>query len=200
MPAFHDVQFPTRISYGARGGPTFNTTVRQLRSGQESRNANWSATRRRYDVTTAIQDEADKDEFLSFFINRKGKAHGFRFKDWADYSIVAGQIGVGDNVETQFQIIKTYNDGSYQTVRNITRPIGSTLKVYFDAVEQVSGFSLNDSTGIITFTTPPASPVVITVDCEFDTPCRFDIDELSQVIEAFDQYVGDGLAIVELRE
>jgi hypothetical protein len=27
MPAFHEVQFPPKIAYGATGGPEFNTSV-----------------------------------------------------------------------------------------------------------------------------------------------------------------------------
>ena len=40
--SFHEVRFPTRVSYGAIGGPRFSTTVQILNSGFEQRNINWA--------------------------------------------------------------------------------------------------------------------------------------------------------------
>ena len=45
MTAFHEVQFPPDISYGASGGPTYATSVVTTVSGFEKRNANWSQAR-----------------------------------------------------------------------------------------------------------------------------------------------------------
>ena len=38
--AFREIQFPTKISFGAIGGPGFSTDVVTVRSGREKRNAN----------------------------------------------------------------------------------------------------------------------------------------------------------------
>jgi len=84
--AFHDIQFPPEISYGAQGGPEFSTSVITVKSGQESRNQNWSESRIKWDVSTAIKNQTDLEELIAFFRARKGRAHAFRFKDWSDYT------------------------------------------------------------------------------------------------------------------
>ncbi|RME61845.1 MAG: TIGR02217 family protein, partial [Alphaproteobacteria bacterium] len=59
MTAFHDVRFPTDISFGSSGGPGFSTSIVETASGVEQRNANWAAARARYDVGTGIRGEDD---------------------------------------------------------------------------------------------------------------------------------------------
>ena len=66
---FHDVQFPTSISYGAVGGPKFNTVITSTKGGWENRNIAWSDTRAEYDVSHAIKDQDDLDNLMSFFYN-----------------------------------------------------------------------------------------------------------------------------------
>lgn len=198
--AFHDIRFPDDISYGAQGGPEFSTTVVTVKSGQESRNQNWSQSRVKWDVSTAIKDKTDMQALLSFFRAREGRAHAFRFKDWTDFEAVAQNIGTGNGAITTFQLTKLYNDGLIQTTRKITRPVINTTRIFLNGVEQFSGWTVNTSTGVVTFTTAPAGGVVVTATFEFDLPARFDVDQLRVTIQGYDAYVGDSINIVEIRE
>ena len=64
--AFHEVQFPDNISRGARGGPQRRTQIVELASGREERNASWSASRRRYDVSYGVRRADDLHAVVGF--------------------------------------------------------------------------------------------------------------------------------------
>ena len=55
MPAFHEVRFPLRLSYGSRGGPERRTEIVTLGSGDEERNSLWRHSRRSYNVGPALR-------------------------------------------------------------------------------------------------------------------------------------------------
>jgi len=200
-------RFPDDISYGSSGGATWNTDVLILKSGYESRNANWNQMRYRYNAAMGVRDNSQLDDLIQWFNAMQGRQHGFRFKDWTDYtSSTLGVattaedqlIGVGDNAETTFQLIKLYTQGSQTRTRVISKIVASSLKVALDTVVQTSGFTLNYDTGILTFTSPPASSVDVTVGYEFDVPVRFDVDQLSIAIEHY-QTGSLSVPLIELR-
>jgi uncharacterized protein (TIGR02217 family) len=199
MTGFHEVRFPDNIAYGATGGPEFATTVLETGAGQEKRNVNWSEARGRWDVASGLKKQAQIDELIAFFRARKGKAYGFRFKDWTDYKATGQLIGTGDGAIETFQLIKRYPSGSVIEARTITKPVAGTVRVYKDAVEQLAGWSVDVTTGILTFTTAPATGVAITADFELDVPVRFDTDHMAVTIESFRLHRWQQIPIVELR-
>lgn len=199
MQAFHEVQFPPDISYGVTGGPEYSTDVVITGSGFEQRNINWSQARCKYQAAHGVKNENQMKRLLAFFRARRGKAYGFRFKDWLDYNGTGEIIGVGDGTTTAFQLIKTYtDDAGYTEVRKIRKPVADTVKVYIDTVRQTA-LSVNVTTGIITFTVAPAQNAVITADYEFDVPVRFDTDHCPQSIKEWDLYSWDNIPLIEIR-
>jgi uncharacterized protein (TIGR02217 family) len=117
-----------------------------------------------------------------------GRLYGFRFRDFADCkSCPPGQtpsatdqvLATGDGAATAFALQKIYSSGPTGWVRRIAKPVAGTLRIALDGVEQVSGFTLDDGTGIVTFAAPPADGTAITAGFEFDTPVRFDSDRLA---------------------
>jgi uncharacterized protein (TIGR02217 family) len=84
-------------------------------------------------------------------------------------------------------------------VRTITKPVAGTVKVYLDDVEQLSGWSVDTTTGLVTFSVPPAVGVEITADFAFDVPVRFDTDHMAVTIESFKLHRWQQIPIVELR-
>jgi uncharacterized protein (TIGR02217 family) len=199
MPTFHEVQFPPKIAYGASGGPQFNTSIVTTFGGFEQRNVNWQKSRGRWDVSTGIKIKADMDAVIAFFRARFGKAYGFRFKDWADYQAVGQVIGTGNGVLTAFQLTKLYTSGSNSYSREIKKPVSGTVKIYLNAVLQGSGFTVDLTTGIVTFSSAPGAGVVVSADCDFDVPARFDTDTLAVRQDGPGIYVWDSIPIVELR-
>lgn len=196
---FAEVQFPTDISYGSQGGPEYSTSVIALQSGHEKRNANWSVARARYDVSFGIQSQTQMDNLIAFFRAMRGRATGFRYKDWADYQGVGEVIGTGDDSTTMFQLIKTYSSGSESIARSITKPVSGTVDVYIDSVLQVSGVSVDTTTGVVTFATPPASSEIISADFEFDVPVRFEDDYLETTLEKLHEHSVKRINLVEVR-
>ena len=177
--SFSEDRFPIKISYGAIGGEYFSTNVDELYSGFEKRNINWVLPKRKWNVSHGVKTPTQLDELRAFFLARKGRAYGFRFKCWQDFQATAQEIGVGDNSETEFQLVKKYISGVNVFTREIKKPVEDTVTIYIDDVEQASGWSVDLTTGIVTFSSAPATDEVITADFEFDVPVRFDTDELN---------------------
>ena len=190
--AFHEVRFPDNVSRGARGGPERRTQVVELASGDEERNASWANSRRRYDVAYGIRRADDLAAVVAFFEARNGRLHGFRYKDWADYksclpsqAITATdqQIGTGTGSQQTFQLGKRYASGAQTWVRTVAKPVAGTVRVALGMVEQLSGWTLDTTTGVINFTTAPAGGVIVRAGFEFDVPVRFDSDTLDMTLD-----------------
>ena len=190
--AFHEVRFPEAIGRGARGGPERRTQVVELASGDEERNASWTNSRRRYDVSYGIRRADDLAAVVAFFEARNGRLHGFRFRDWSDYrsappsqtpSPLDQPIGTGDGTTTAFQLVKRYASGAQAGSRSITKPVAGSVRVALGGVEQVSGWSVDTTTGLVTFATPPPLSVAVTAGFEFDVPVRFDSDALEVTLD-----------------
>jgi uncharacterized protein (TIGR02217 family) len=185
--AFHEVRFPDNIGRGARGGPERRTQIVELASGAEERNASWANSRRRFDVAYGIRRADDLAAVVAFFEARNGRLHGFRFKDWADYkSGIPSQapgpqdqlIGTGDGTNTAFQLVKHYASGGQTWTRAIAKPVTGSVRIALGGVEQPSGWSVDTTTGVVTFSAAPGAGVAITAGFEFDVPVRFDTDVL----------------------
>ncbi|MFC3119395.1 DUF2460 domain-containing protein [Jhaorihella thermophila] len=190
--AFHEVRFPDDISRGARGGPERRTQIVELASGDEERNASWANSRRRYDVAYGIRRADDLAAVVAFFEARNGRLYGFRFKDWADWKSCAPSrtpsatdqvIGTGDGATTAFQLVKAYASGAQTWTRTITKPVVGSVTVAVDGVEQAGGWSVDTTTGIVSFDSAPAAGVSITAGFEFDVPVRFDTDTLDVTLD-----------------
>ena len=190
--AFHEVRFPDNISRGARGGPERRTQIVELASGDEERNASWANSRRRYDVAYGIRRADDLAAVVAFFEARNGRLHGFRFKDWGDHKSclpsgttapIDQAIGTGDGATTTFQLVKRYASGSQTWARTITKLVAGTVRVALDGAEQIGGWSVDMTTGVVTFDSTPAEGVSVTAGFAFDVPVRFDTDALDVTLD-----------------
>lgn len=197
--AFVEVQFPSDISYGSAGGPEYATDIVASVGGYEQRNINWEQARARYNVAHGVKTKAQLDALIAFFRARKGRAHGFWFKDWTDYQATNETLGTGNSVQTQFQLVKRYVSGSVTELRTIVKPVAGTVQVVRNAVLQTTGVSVNAATGVVTFATAPAAGQVITASFQFDVPVRFDTDKLSASLDAYGIHSWQDISLVEVR-
>ena len=191
---FHEIRFPTAIAFHSTGGPERKTEIVTLGSGFEERNAVWANSRRRYDVGSGVKTLDDLSAVVAFFEARLGRLYGFRFKDFADFQSCAPGaaiapadqiLGTGDGTTTVFQLVKTYSSGPSNWVRKIVKPVDGSVRVAVAGVEQLSGVSVDATTGLVTFTAAPVSAAAITAGFAFDTPARFDTDSLSINLASF---------------
>jgi uncharacterized protein (TIGR02217 family) len=199
MTAFVETRLPTDISYGSSGGPEYSTDVVITHGGFEQRNCNWAAARAHYNVAHGIKTQAQLDALIAFFRARKGKAYGFRFKDWTDYQGIGQLLGVGNGSTTAFQLVKKYTSGGVTETRVITKPVAGTTLLYKDSVLQTSGVSVNATTGVVTFSSAPANGVIISADFEFDVPVRFDTDRLAATMDSYGVSSWNNIPLVEIR-
>ena len=206
--AFHEVRFPTGIAFGSSGGPQRKTEIVTLGSGFEERNAVWANSRRRYDVGYGVKSLDDIYAAIAFFEARMGRLYGFRFKDFADFKSCAPNgsvapadqtIGTGDGAATQFPLVKVYASGAGSWTRAIAKPVSGTVRMAIDGVEQMSGWSVDTVTGVVTFTAAPASGLAVQAGFEFDVPVRFDSDALSINLASFQAGEIPAIPIVEIR-
>jgi uncharacterized protein (TIGR02217 family) len=190
--AFHEIRFPDNISRGARGGPERRTQIVELASGDEERNASWANSRRRYDVAYGIRRADDLAAVVAFFEARNARLNGFRYKDWADYKSslpsqaitpTDQQIGTGTGSLKTFQLVKRYTSGAQTWVRTIAKPVAGTVRIALGTVEQMSGWTLDATTGVVIFTSAPGSGVIVRAGFEFDVPVRFDSDMLDVTLD-----------------
>lgn len=188
---FHEIRFPTTINWGSAGGPRFNTSISEMDSGVEERVARWQGGRRIYDAAYGIRSYQDLYSVYTFFLARIGASYGFRYKDWLDYTSTAdgrllGEggtaavthndqiIGVGDGVTASFQLIKTYSDSLVARVRNINKPVQGLTLIGLDTVNTNGvGWSVDNTTGLVLFTSIPTVGQIISSGFVYDVPVRF---------------------------
>lgn len=210
--AFHEVRFPTDISFGSSGGPERRTEIVELASGHEERNTPWAHSRRRFNAGYGIKTRDDLHQVISFFEARRGRLHGFRFKDHSDFKscppgqIVGAedqQIGLGDGTNDTFQLVRSYESGTETYSRTISKPVASSVRVAVDGEEKsyTSDFTVNLETGLVTFSflSIPAAGAQVTAGYEFDVPVRFDVDFLDIRLSEFAAGDIPAIPIVEIR-
>ncbi len=180
---FHDVVFPHRLALGLQGGPEALTEIVALAGGGEVRNARWSQTRRRWDLSGPVRDLDALSDLVAFFEARRGRLHGFRFRDPFDDrsgppslppSPTDQVLGQGDGGRVVFQLVKRHGDQA----RTILKPVEGSVRVAVDGVEQTAGVAVDLATGHVTFETAPGEASTITAGFRFHCAVRFDMDRL----------------------
>ncbi len=209
---FHEVRFPTSISHGSMAGTQRRTQIVVLGSGREERNSNWADSRRHYNAGYGIKTLDDLYEVMEFYEERRGRLHGFRWKDRLDYKSCKPSktpqptdqvIGTGDGAQVSFQLSKTYGGAFSPWQRDITKPVSGSVRIAINGIEQtlINDFSLDTLSGDILFQSGavPAIGALITAGFEFDVPVRFDEDTLEINLEHFDAGQVPGISIREIR-
>jgi uncharacterized protein (TIGR02217 family) len=205
--AFLEISFPFACAYGATGGERFSTDVSTTGGGFEQRNANFDTPLREWRLSAVNKSQADYLTLRNFFMVAKGRANGFRFKDFSDFQLASENIGTGTGSLAVFQLKKAYVFGAFSASRDIKKPVTGTLSLTVNNVAKTQGVHYNAdfTTGLITFTVGnlPANGHMIRASCDFDVPARFDNDLMDLEINARNNggYIGnwDGILIKEIR-
>jgi uncharacterized protein (TIGR02217 family) len=208
--AFHEVRFPANLSFGSVGGPERRTEIVTLANGFEERNSPWAHSRRRYDAGVGLRSPDDVEALIAFFEARRGQLYGFRWKDWADYRSCGAKqtvqpadqdLGFGDGVQNVFPLVKTYRSGDQDYVRPVAKPVAGTVQVALDGLPRIESidWSVDATTGLVTFATPPDPGVIVSAGYEFDVPVRFDTDRIQTSAATFQAGDVPSVPVVELR-
>lgn len=199
-------RFDTGISYGSAGGAGFSTTVFEGHGGVEQRGISWATCRGKWNVAQGIRDVSQMKIIRAFFMAVKGKAIGFRYKDWGDFQMtVDPATPIADGANRIFNMQCTYTAGALTYVRRIFKPVSGTIAVFDNGVLRTEGvgtgqYAIDYTQGIITFGTAivPVAGHVITVTGEFDLPVRFDTDNLNVAEDSFSTETWSSIPLIEL--
>lgn len=194
--AFDDARLPVNVETEAEGGPTFSTGIITMSNGVEQRVQNWSTARSVYKIGYGIS-ESDWPAVRAFFYARRGRARGFRFKDWTDFE---ANRELCQRRNGHLTLAKTYADDlGIAYIRGITRIVPGTLKI-----ETGAGGSYVDVTGQFTESygmlvgNDPGGDVFASF--EFDVPARFDVDDINITASTVTAALVEDLSVIEIIE
>jgi uncharacterized protein (TIGR02217 family) len=208
---FHEILFPTAISRGSQGGPERKTDVVVLGSGREERNTRWADSRRTYNAGYGVKTLDELHAVISFFEERRGRLHGFRWRDHTDHKSCPPSrqadaldqlIGTGDGVTSRFQLGKWYGSAHAPYFRTITKPIAGTVMIAVDGMAKApSAFAIDQTTGLVIFANghTPGAGAAVTAGFLFDVPVRFDTDKLEISLSGFQHGAIPNIPIAEIR-
>lgn len=201
--AFHEVRLPARLAFGSTGGIERRTEVVTLASGFERRATPWAHGRRRFLIGAGVRSLDDVAVLVAFFEARRGRLHGFRFKDFTDFRSCAPsasispldqRLGEGTGAAVSFQLLKLYGD----IERPIRKPVEGSVRVAVDGVE-TAAFTVDPATGDVTLAEAPPEGAVVTAGFAFDTPVRFDTDRIDVTLEGFEAGRLVAAPLIEIR-
>ncbi|HEX3885258.1 MAG TPA: DUF2460 domain-containing protein [Stellaceae bacterium] len=167
--------FPTLpgLSWSVSKQPRFATRIQRAVSGRELRaldqpNPIWSWTL----TYSLLRDGGLYDELrtlMGFFLDRQGAFAAFLYADPTDNAVVGQALGTGDGSTTAFQLVRTM--GGF--AEPVTAP-NAVADVYVNGVVQSPGsYSVDGSTGLVTFTAPPPASEVVSADFTYYFRVRF---------------------------
>lgn len=201
---FHDVQFPTDVSYGSRGGPEFKTQIYTAYHGNEKRNIEWSQPLMRFNVAYGIKTTTQMRTVIDFYNARGGRANAFRYKNWQNYNIVSGPIAPTDGSSQRFPLYKFFGLNGFRTYKRLYKIVPGSVKDVGVAAPgnlvEGTDYIIDYELGEIAINTVPAFGVGIFGSLEFDEPVRFDVDNLDILIEAYNNNSLTDLPLVGVRD
>ena len=199
--SFSETLLDLGYDYGTVSSYRYSTTIVVEGDSREKRNINWTQPLAQWQLGGRVFNREEVDYIIGFHAARKGAYQGFLYKDWADYQF-NNSIGTGDGIKTEFQLYKTYAVAAYGVKRPIFKPISVTVTVNGIIEEDVT---LDTTTGVVTFDSPPSNGAAIIARGEFYCPVRFEQDSLRFRFIAADPYTGEAffafeeLSLVEIR-
>jgi len=195
---------PYLYGFSVHRKPTFSTVISNIKSGREVTSAQQTLPLWEFELKyETLRDQTQNSSldlnqlgFTQFealsqiFISCNGQYGWFLFEDLTDCSRAGQVIGETDGSTTVYLLLRTIKYPNDDTATMFcTEPVGAvnrshTFKVYFDGVEQTSGWSTSlDGTELVFDNAPPAGSV-ISVDMYYYYKCRFIVDE-----QEFEQFV-----------
>jgi uncharacterized protein (TIGR02217 family) len=181
--SFLNSPFPLELS-AIDSNDTWDNTIIALGGGGESRNINWSDSKRIFDAKTAASLTIPNLNLIrKHFNSMRGSGFSFPLRDRSLFQAATEAFGVGDGVTTQFQL--SINDGNSSNAynREIFLAESGTISVFDNATPVVEGAGAGKFTvpysgataGLVTFGTAPVAGHVLTWSGNFYLPVRYNL-------------------------
>jgi uncharacterized protein (TIGR02217 family) len=193
---------PAEIALGASGGAMFQTAVTDSTSGYEARAQQWTTERGAYELGYVNRTAAQMEALIAFFYAVAiGRWQGFRFLDYGAGEAIGldEYLGDGDGTDTTFQLRKAYVQESEVSYRTITKPVAGTVRCTLDGVA-TTAFTVDTTTGIVTFSVAPGNGVVVRASFQFEVPVRADVDWLQIRSVQRGVYSIENFPLLEIRD
>lgn len=193
-----DAELTPCVAPGFTGGPVFQTTIQSLRSGRETRNAEWDRCRHVY--TCPFQNIKTQEAYLDLkrmFLVCRGQLHGFLFKDPGDYQAENESLGVAPSGTTAVQIRSTSTVDGVEYVRIIQYPTAGFIVEQFDGGVWTVKPGTVDNNGLFTPSTAWVTSAPLRWTGEFRVPVRFNSDELPMTWELL-EFTSGSVSLIEV--
>jgi hypothetical protein len=155
---------------------SFQTLMSEAESGKEQRRSKWTTPLRMFTLNFTNRPKSEVQTLEAFFDARKGAYDSFYFKNPDDNPITAEQVTGNYQQENTDNLLKfPVVSGSVTIYRN-----GTPLSP--------ADYTVNVTTGQISWINKPVSGSVITADYQFYYIVRFDDDDLDIQRIAFEVY------------
>jgi uncharacterized protein (TIGR02217 family) len=153
--------FPGCPTYGFIPEPNLLVKITAREGGFERRDRKWSRFLWKYTgVPMGDQPQEDILDIYDFWLAMGAMWSGFRFKDWMDFqscrisetpAATDQPLEASADSPANFQLLKVYTTKSGRTtqLREITRPIGSTIMIANDVGAPQTDWTLNEATGVV---------------------------------------------------
>lgn len=175
--------FPICPTFGFVAEPNYLVKITSREGGYERRDRKWARPLIKFTgVPMGDRPQRDIEQVLYFWHAMGGMWSGFRFKDQSDYKSCRLDatpaptdmpISVSGDSPQSYRLIKQYVAGSTIQEREITRPVGSTIRVANETGIEQFDWTLDEATGLLTkggtFSGTPTA-----WGGEFDVWVRFD--------------------------
>jgi len=167
--------FPVLVgqSWNVVKQPEFSTKVHRSVNGFERRAAFMSyplwTFKLSYEVLRDGNFGNDYDRLIGFIIARQGAFDSFLYSDPTDNAMTDQTIGIGDGSNVSFQLVRSLGVGNVflEPVQNVNVITNITVDG-----SVVTNYTVN-STGMVTFVSPPAIGSVVRWSGTYYYRCRF---------------------------
>jgi uncharacterized protein (TIGR02217 family) len=147
-PVIDEVRFPEDIQRGVVGGAEFSTLIIvDPNNLTEQRQANWEQSRYSWDASRAAESVDQARTLVAFFNARRGRARGFRWKDWQDFTATDEPL-YPDGSPT-VQLVRTYSSGGVDYVRDIYKIVSSPAPTFRKNALAITPDDIDYNTGTI---------------------------------------------------
>lgn len=165
----------------------YNTLITRYEDGKEQRRQKWSAPKRVFSISLRGRTRDIFTQVWNFYNSRNGAFDTFYFVNPNETPVNNENFGTGNGSATVF------------TLTNSPLPSGEPSIVKVAAVTKTEGtdYTVNRTTGAITFTAAPASGNAITATYDFARIVRFAEDKLNREMFSYQLYNGN-LKLIEV--
>ena len=174
------------IIYDSAGGPESRTDEAKFEHGGSVRSPGREVALFSGDVGSRRVLEPELATIIRCRRAVKGKAYGFRWKDWGDFNLDRGDSRLtATALALTFQINKISAWGGLEEVRPIVKPVAATVRVWRNAIEVTSSMSVDLTKGRVTLAAWTLGDI-LECSCEFDLAVKFSSDKMSYIFIAME--------------